>query len=295
MEEPMSTTEITDVLVMVAVDRAFRHQPMGTPRAAPVWAICEHLGVSGRSRAGQCARAQLAALDGSGLTRGRRFGVETWELSPAGKRRLSRLRAKGTLPELPESPQHRAWREARALAERRIEGFWTALLDDVKRAHGLLEPPQAPGQEPSDVWFELGEQMYQACKRLASATYCLGEWREPDDARADVDNHSDPSDKAFAARERAKRRARRAGRRNTLLWDSEPQSVYLGQAIRRERERDGISAAELASKVKVGKRLIARLEAGQADPDYELLLALARALHVKPSELIGRAHEAEEA
>jgi hypothetical protein len=36
------------------------------------------------------------------------------------------------------------------------------------------------------------------------------------------------------------------------------------------------------------------LEAGAADPDYELLLALARALGIKPSALIGRAREAKD-
>jgi len=33
------------------------------------------------------------------------------------------------------------------------------------------------------------------------------------------------------------------------------------------------------------------LEAGQHDPDYELLFALARALDVRPATLIGRAEE----
>ena len=155
----MSTTEITDVLTLAAVDRAVRHERTGTPRAAPAWAIYEHLGVSSRSRAGRCVRAQLAALNGSGLSRGKRHGVETWELTRAGKRRLSRLRAKGRLPELPESPQHRAWREARALAEQRIEAFWCVLLDDVQRAHDLLARPPAPGRSESDVWFELSERL----------------------------------------------------------------------------------------------------------------------------------------
>jgi len=237
----MSTTEITDVLVLAAVDRAVRHQQKGTPRAVPAWAVYEHVDVSSRSRAGRCVRARLAALDGSALTRGKRHGVETWELAAAGRRRLSRLRAKGKLPGLPESPQHRAWREARTEAEQRIEGFRTALLEDVQRAHDLLGTPHTPGRPLSDVWFELGERLQQECRRLASATHCLGEWCEPDDARADVDHHTDAGDRALDAKERARRQARRAGRRNMRLWDSDPDLVYLGRAIRRERQRLDLS------------------------------------------------------
>ena len=288
----MSTTEITDVVTLAAVERAVRHRPAGRPRAAPLWEIYEHLGVSSRSRAGRCVRAQLAALDGSALSRAKRHGVETWELTRAGRRRLSRLRAKGELPGLPESPQHRAWREARAFAEQRLEGFWSALLDDVQRGHDLLDSHRVPGRPPSDVWFELAERLHQECRQLAAATYCLSEWQEPDDARADVDHHTDPDDRALDAKERAKRQARRAGRRNTRLWDSDPDLVYLGRAIRRERQRLGLSEAELARKAGVGKRLIARLEDGAAQPHFELLMALAHALSIKPSALIGRAREA---
>jgi ribosome-binding protein aMBF1 (putative translation factor) len=290
----MGITEITEALTLAAIDRAVRHRPPGTHRGVPRWAVYEHVGVSSRSRAARLLRAQLAALDGSMLVRGKRHGVETWELTRAGRRRLSRLRAEGELPELPESPQHRAWREARALAEQRIEGFRAALLHDVTRAHALLGSPPGPGQPPSDVWFELGERLHQGSKRLASATYCLYEWDEPDDAHADVDDHTDPSDKASDLKQRVERRVRRAGRRNTRLWDSDLDLVCLGRAIRLERERQDVSTAEFARKVGVGKRLIVKLEAGEADPDYELLLALARALDIKPAVLIGRAREAKD-
>jgi ribosome-binding protein aMBF1 (putative translation factor) len=290
----MSTTEITDLATLAAVERAVRHRPVGRPRAVPLWEIYEHLGVSSRSRAGRCLRAQLAVLDGSGVSRGKRRGVETWELTRAGRRRLSRARAKGRLPELPESPQHRAWREAHALAEQRIEGFWAALLNDVERAHDLLGSPRVPGRPPSDVWFELAERLHQEGRRLASATYCLSEWQEPDDARADIDHHTDPGDRALDPKQRAKRRDRRRGRRNTRLWDSDPDLVYLGRAIRRERQRLGLSETELAKKVGVGKRLIVRLEDGSAQPHFELLMALARALAIKPAVLIGRAREAKD-
>jgi hypothetical protein len=298
-----STDGITDVLVLAAVDRAVRHSREGIPRSVPVWAVYEHAGVSRRSRAARRVRAQLAAMDGSGLQRSRRSGLETWELTHAGKRRLSRLRAKGRLPELPESPQHRSWREARALAEERIDGFRFAVLDAVEHAHELLKVPvpapmgiDASGGvfgSPSDAWFEMGETLANASKRLASASYCLWEWPEPDDAWADVDDRSDPCDKAFDPEQRAKRHARRAGRRNPRLWNSEPELVFIGQAIREEREDRGISTAELAAKADIGKGRLARLEDGNSDARYDLLVALARGLGVTPTVFVARARALE--
>jgi hypothetical protein len=199
MEEPMSTIEITDVLALAALDRAVRHQRAGTQSGVPVWAVYEHLRISQRSGAARRLREQLAALEGSWLERGKRHGAETWRLTPAGKRRLSRLRRKGELPGLPESPQHRAWREAHALAGERIEEFRVALLEEVERAQGLLGAPVVAGSPFSDAVFELGERLHKACRRLGSATHCLYEWSEPDDVHADVDDHADPGDRPEGA------------------------------------------------------------------------------------------------
>jgi hypothetical protein len=54
---------------------------------------------------------------------------------------------------------------------------------------------------PSDEWFKLAPRLENDCWRLASATYCLREWPEPDDARADVDE------------------GEFRGRRNVWQWD----------------------------------------------------------------------------
>jgi hypothetical protein len=216
--------EITDALVLTAVERAVRHEG----DAVPTWAVYEHVGVEKRSRAARLVRAQLEALEGSALEHGRRHGIDIWLLTRSGQRRLARLRGKGTVPELPESPQHQAWRHARTLAAERIEGFWLAVRAAVEEASELLDVPRPgpPGPDapdavpgpPSDVWFELSDRLRDACRRLGSASYCLWEWREPIDAKADVDDHRDPSDDAYTREERAKRQARRRGRRNTQLW-----------------------------------------------------------------------------
>ena len=99
--------------------------------------------------------------------------------------------------------------------------------------------------------------------------------------------------RALGPEERARRHARRAGRRNTRLWGVDPGLVSIGQAIREERERCSIGAGELASKAGVGKRLLARLEAGKTEADYVSLVRLARALNVTPAVLVRRARALE--
>jgi len=200
----MSTTEIPDVTVLAAIDRAERHR--GRP-GAPVWSIFEHLGIPRRSRR---VRAQLRALvqDGS-IEQTRKHGVDVWALASTGRRRL---RGAGEV-DLPESPQHCRWRNARTLAAQEIERFRATMRDAVTEASVLLD--DTPG---SDAWFELAERLHRAARRFGSATYCLHEWVEPNDDRADIDDHASPADLALSPRERQQREARRAGRRNVRLW-----------------------------------------------------------------------------
>ncbi len=200
----MSTTEIPDVTVLAAIDRAERHR--GRP-GVPVWLIFEHLGIPRRSRR---VRAQLQALVQDGAIEQRRaHGVDIWALAPSGHRRLQ---GAGRV-DLPESPQHCQWRNARTLAAQEIERFRTMMCDAITEASALLS--DTPG---SDVWFELAGRLQGAAWRLGSATYCLHEWMEPGDDQADIDDHVSPADLTLDPRERHQRQARRAGRRNTRLW-----------------------------------------------------------------------------
>jgi hypothetical protein len=84
---------------------------------------------------------------------------------------------------LPESPQHRLWRHSRVIAGEQIDGLRRRLLATLDEARTLLDAAEAP----SDEWFKLAPRLEKACWRLASATYCLREWPEPDEDRADVD------------------------------------------------------------------------------------------------------------
>jgi hypothetical protein len=198
---------IPDELVLAAVERAVRHHAKGSS-AVPAWEVYDHLGLSKRSGAARRVRALLDSLEAAGsLERSRRHGVPLWALTSTGRRRLQRARWAGTVPELPESPQHRAWRGARASAAQEIERFRQSLRDHLEQGLLLLD---ADPPADSDAWFLLGWRLCPVCSRLGSAVHCLREWPEPDDAHADIDHDALPEVGA----------SYRAGRRNVRYWNS---------------------------------------------------------------------------
>lgn len=208
----------SDALILAAVDRAERHRPPHLVEVPGVLfaEVVEHLGLVHSPWTTRRVRPHVERLHEAGLLgRSRRDGSYKWSLMPAGRRRLAAARRKGDLGELPESPQHRAWREAREEAKRRIGG----LRDDVQKAlrdgDALLDVEHVVG---SDAWFDVADRLKQACWRLGSATHCLYEWSEPDDRRVDIDELRDAADKTLGRDERARRRQLRAGRRNTWSW-----------------------------------------------------------------------------
>jgi hypothetical protein len=103
---------------------------------------------------------------------------------------------------LPESGQHRRWREARTEASNRIAGFRGDLRGTLDEVIALLE---ADHEADSAVWFDLSERLQRVSWRLGSAIYCLREWQEPDDSAPDVDDAP----------------YRRHGRRSTRDWDKD--------------------------------------------------------------------------
>jgi len=65
--------------------------------------------------------------------------------------------------------------------------------------------------------------------------------------------------------------------------------ILLGQAIRSLREQRGVSVEQLARASGLRRQRVHALEAGDLDPTYEQLLALADALGLQPSALVLRA------
>lgn len=62
----------------------------------------------------------------------------------------------------------------------------------------------------------------------------------------------------------------------------------LGDELRKERERCGLTQEELASKAGVSRNYVSLLELNQKSPTLNVLLRLCRAMKVKASKVIER-------
>jgi ribosome-binding protein aMBF1 (putative translation factor) len=81
------------------------------------------------------------------------------------------------------------------------------------------------------------------------------------------------------------------GRRHYKMTSEKQQLNLLGQAVQSIREAKGVSVETLAAATGVTGKQLQALEAGQLDPDYELLLRLAECLDTRPSAFILKAEE----
>jgi hypothetical protein len=171
---------VSDAQILAAIRRAEVHDEQDDASRAD---IAAHLGFAHNSWTTKQLRPQLDTLRAAGRIRDvRRNGLDLLALTAAGRRALENAQRTGAVI-LPESPQHRKWRHSRAMASDRIDGFREALRASLAEVGALLDAEQTP----SDAWFEFGKRLSAECKRLGSATHCLFEWAEPDDACADVD------------------------------------------------------------------------------------------------------------
>jgi transcriptional regulator with XRE-family HTH domain len=177
---PRPFEPVADALMLAAIDRAERHEQT----AGVSWrVIVEHLGFARSGATTRKLRPGLDALVASGaIRRDRRYGGAVWGLTPAGRRQLSGARRTGSSLQLPESPQHRAWREERSTAVAEIEELRGQVRGSLQHASALLA--SLPGSAAE--WFALAQRLGDQCALLANAIYRLHEWAEPDDARADI-------------------------------------------------------------------------------------------------------------
>ena len=186
-----------DVVILAAIERASLHRARGS--IVPVWAIFAHLSIPRRSGAARHVQQRLLAMQEAGkvaphLT----HGVKAWEITSSGRRYLRRA----GVVELPESPQHAAWRNARTLAEQEVERFEQELTGTLTAALELVER-----ESRSDAMFEMARRLLIEFRRLGSAIYCLREWEEPTDDRPDLETPETPA-----------LRELRMGRRNPNGW-----------------------------------------------------------------------------
>jgi hypothetical protein len=241
---------VSEGIVLAAVDRADRHwQGEGKGPGVTLREVAKHLGFVPGGWTTRQLRPELDVLAAAGqLETMRRHGRTHWAPSKAGRRRLASLRRSGKEPELPESPQHRAWRAARTEAANRIDEFCTELGRDVDNASALLTRHR---HVHSDGWFDLRDRLSRSCWRVGSALHCLYEWTEPDDAKADRDDLRDPGDKRLGRVARERIRWLRSGRRNPNSWTGGGYEKALA-ARPRPRPRLITVPAELVADVRLG-------------------------------------------
>jgi hypothetical protein len=177
----------SDEMILAAVERAVRHDPGRRPDVS--WSrFVEHLGFAKGVWSTRRLRPHAEALESAGLLgRNNRHSTQRWRLTDKGRERLDASRS--SLGELPESPQHRRWREARTIAGGRIDELRQGLREALIEAADLLG---AGDKTDSEAWFSMKGRLEWAAEKLARATHCLHEWAEPDDAAADIDNHWRP-------------------------------------------------------------------------------------------------------
>jgi hypothetical protein len=209
--EPRRYEPISDELLLAAVDRAERHRELRSDGVS--WAdIVAHLGFVRTGSTTLQLRPQRDALIASGLlAAGRRQGFDVWSLTDAGRAHLEGARQTGPIRELPEAPQHRAWRRARANAVEVVEPLRASARAGAEEALELLDTRQ---RVRSDTWLLLAARLGKVYRQLGLATYCLYEWPEPDDARADIDDYTDPGDEQLDADARDRLRSARRYRRS---------------------------------------------------------------------------------
>jgi DNA-binding PadR family transcriptional regulator len=175
-------------LLLAAIDRAYRHRRRRENPGVRLASAKEHLGLARGSASTRCVRPVWDALHAAGLIEpSEPRGQPLWRLTSAGVERLQTVRQSGEL-KLPESPQHRDWREARSAANKQIAGFRNELRTALADTADLLviEPPTN-----SDSWREAGERLQTACSGVSWAVYCLSEWAEPSVAHWHLcDQHS---------------------------------------------------------------------------------------------------------
>jgi hypothetical protein len=193
-------TEVADTLIFAAVERAALHEQEDE---VSTFALTAHLGFRWEPDTNRPLWSRLEGLRRAGLlTVIERRGEPLWSLTDVGLERLASAREAGEVDDLPESPQHRAWRHARTEAAVRVEGFRSDMYNVLQEAGDLI------GQDrpvTSRECFELGERLRLASWRFAAATYCQNEWAEPEDDRPDEDEDPGP----------------RPGRRATWAWDQD--------------------------------------------------------------------------
>lgn len=67
--------------------------------------------------------------------------------------------------------------------------------------------------------------------------------------------------------------------------------VAFGKVVRRRRREIGVSQEKLAEKADLHRTYVSQIERGLKSPSLKALVAVARALNTRPSQLLGEMEE----
>jgi DNA-binding PadR family transcriptional regulator len=105
---------------------------------------------------------------------------QKWTITPAGRRRLP----SADPVYLPESPQHRRWRQHRDVAAWAVEGVRADAARAMNEAYDLFTDKRADPLRGADI-YRVMRRFETAMKAFAMAIRMSDEWPEPSDECAD--------------------------------------------------------------------------------------------------------------
>jgi DNA-binding PadR family transcriptional regulator len=180
-----------ELMLLAAIERAERQVVLpGERKGARRNEVVAHLGLDWHSGNARRLKGQLEALEAEGCVEIQRKipHRSIVALTRRGHDRLQlarRQKAPEAMAEaLPESPQHRRWREARAVAEESEDEIRSLATDAVHDAQTALLKPEADGAEEL---MAIGDRLHRVFWRFASVVYVRQEWAEPDERSRDKD------------------------------------------------------------------------------------------------------------
>jgi hypothetical protein len=180
-----------ELMLLAAIERAECQVVLpGERKGARRKEVVEHLGLEWHSGNARRLKGQLEALEADGCVEIERKipHRSNIALTLRGHDRLQlarRQKVPEAMPEaLPESPQHREWREARAVAEEGEDEIRSLATDVVQEAQTALLKPAA---DSADELMAIGDRLHRVFWRFASVVYVRQEWVEPDERSRDED------------------------------------------------------------------------------------------------------------
>jgi len=162
---------VSDALILVALDRAERHQkPNRWHETGVNWTrLVEHLGFVHHSGTTRKLRPQVEALIEAGLvTRTKNSSRVRWGLTETGALRVAQARIDGEAV-LPVSPQRQKWQRARSEAGEQIESVRERLRSELREALKLLDG----GKADSGDWYDVAERLKLRMQPPRRSSVCM--------------------------------------------------------------------------------------------------------------------------